>query len=71
MFLNAQELYELTGRHRRDAQIRMLLHMGIDHRVRADGSVVVLKSHIDKVFGGVAEQKVKVKPAEPNWAAIS
>lgn len=71
MFLTDAELHELTGRQRRDAQVKMLLYMGIDHRVRADGTVVVLKSHIDKVFGGVAEQTVKVKRVEPNWAAIS
>lgn len=70
MFLTEEELLELTGRQRRDAQVKMLRHMGIDHRVRADGTVVVLKTHIDKVFGGIAEQTVKVKRVEPNWSGV-
>lgn len=70
MFLNDYELFELTKRHRRDAQVRMLRFMGIDHRVRADGSVAVLKTHIDKMFGGVADISLKHKRVEPNWSAI-
>lgn len=70
MFLNDHELYELTHRHRRDAQVRALRHLGILHRVRADGSVVVLKEHIKKVLGGNEEKNVRVKNAEPNWSGV-
>jgi len=69
MFLNDQELYELTGKFRRDAQARVLRYLGIDHRVRADGGVVVLKSHIEKSLGGTEEKKIRVRN-EPNWNAI-
>lgn len=52
MILTPEELQQLTGRKRRDAQARVLRHMGIEHRVRPDGSVVVLRAHVDEVLGG-------------------
>lgn len=52
MFLSHDELIELTGKSQRAAQVRVLLHMGIEHRCRPDGSVAVLKSHIDKQLDG-------------------
>jgi hypothetical protein len=70
LFLNDHEMYELTRRHRRDAQVRMLRSMGIDHKVRGDGSVAVLKTHIDKVFGGITDIPVKRKRTEPNLGAV-
>jgi len=70
MFLTQTELYELTGRQRRDAQVKALRFMGIEHRVRPDGSVAVLQAHVDKTFGGVADRVAKPKRVEPNWDAI-
>jgi hypothetical protein len=70
MFLNDQELYELTKRRRRDAQVRALRFMGIDHKVRPDGSVAVSKTHIDKEFGGTTDIAVKRKRTEPNLGAV-
>lgn len=70
MFLTPKQIEELTGRHRRDAHVRALRHMKIDHRVRADGSVAVLEAHVNKVFGGIEEKNVRVKNAEPNWDGV-
>lgn len=70
LFLDSTEIKELTNRRRRDAQVRALKTMGIDHKVRADGSVVVLKSHIDKVLGGITEKRVVVKQSQPNLGAV-
>lgn len=70
MFLNDADIEKLTGRHRRDAQARALRHLGIDHRVRADGSIVVLEEHIKKVLGGFTEKKVRTKTT-PNWGALN
>ena len=71
MFLDDDELIELTQRRRRDAQIRMLLAMGIEHRVRPDGSVAVHKAHVDRVFG-VTEQPLRRAPrdVEPDWSRL-
>jgi hypothetical protein len=40
--LAPKEVELLTGKKRCNAQVRELNHMGIDHRRRIDGSVVVL-----------------------------
>ena len=51
MFLTLEELVELTHAKRRDTQIRALRSMGIEHRVRPDGTVAILRTHIEQVFG--------------------
>ena len=56
--LTTQALRELTGHSRSDAQRRELAHMGIPFRVRRDGSLAVLRSHVE--FGGTIPQ-----PQEP------
>lgn len=70
MFLSDKEIYELTKKQRRDAQVRALRFMGIEFRERADGSVAVLQEHINKVLGGIVEKKVRLKTAEPNWSGV-
>lgn len=63
-FLDDDALHRLTKRRRRDAQIKELTAMGIQHRVRAgDGSPVVLWSHVIELLGGVASAKVDAPPA--------
>lgn len=47
MFLTPDELAELTGKVRGSAQVIALRIMGIEHRVRPDGRVLVLRSHVD------------------------
>lgn len=68
--LTRDEVEALTGRHRRDAQIKALRFMGIEHRVRPDGSVAVLKAHIEHVLGGYSASPPKARNTEPNWAAL-
>lgn len=70
IFLNEDELIELTKRVRYSAQIRALRFMGIDYKVRPDGSVAVLRSHVDGIFGGIANENKPVQAHEPNWSAI-
>ena len=69
MFLSTADIFELTKKRGHAAQVRALRRMGIDHKVRADGSVVVLKSHVEKIFGGNIEKPVRMK-TEPNWNAL-
>lgn len=52
MFLDHKELIELTGKRYRDAQLKQLRSMGIQHKIRGDGRPVVLKSHVEKILGG-------------------
>lgn len=69
MFLDKDELISLTGRTRSDAQIRVLRFMGIEHKVRPNGSVAVLRSHVERTLGSEMHE-VKQKDHEPNWAAM-
>jgi hypothetical protein len=71
VFLTPEELHQLTNRRRRDAQLLALRSMGIEHRRRPDGSLAVLKAHVEHVFsGGHAHAASQPKSAEPNWAAM-
>lgn len=69
MFLDEAEIVSLTKRKRARAQQRQLNAMGIQHKVRADGSLVILRAHVDKVLGGQAERQQKLR--EPNWEALA
>lgn len=69
-FLSFEEVHALTHRKVRSAQVRALKTMGIEHRVRPDGSVAILRAHITKVFDGSTEAKKQTKHAEPNWEAM-
>ena len=70
LFLNQQELYELTERHRHDAQARVLRHMGIQYKERPDGSLAVLKAHVCKLMGDFDLVRTH-KRKEPNWEALN
>lgn len=71
MFLTPEELVELTHAKRRDTQIRALRMMGIEYKLRPNGTPAVLCSHIEKIFGGVQTEKpVERAGTQPNWAAL-
>jgi hypothetical protein len=66
LFLSPSEVTELTGKVRRPAQLKALRTMGIEHKVRPDGKVIIARSHIEKVFDGNNNAKVE-RRIEPNW----
>lgn len=68
--LTPAEVRELTGGIRRSTQIRTLRSMGIEHRVRPDGSVAVLRAHAERVLSGEVYANIGNKEQEPNWSAI-
>ena len=71
MILSQKELIELTGRTRKNAQVRALRFMGIEHRPRPDGSVAVSRSHVEHTLSGQPDDKLAKKSSvEPNWSAI-
>ncbi|MBU3554860.1 DUF4224 domain-containing protein [Polynucleobacter sp. UB-Piko-W3] len=57
MFLTADEVRDLTGKVRNQTQVAALRHMGIEHRVRPDGSVAVLRAHVESSLGLLAHSK--------------
>jgi len=70
MFLNDRDITDLTKRKRAKAQQRQLNAMGIQYKVRADGSLVVLQAHVEKLLGA-GEQSVRRQTVrEPNWEAL-
>lgn len=71
MFLTADELEALTGRKVRRCQRQVLSHLGIEHRVRPDGSLVVLRAHVEQSLGATpGGGGAKLPAIEPNWSAI-
>jgi len=70
MFLTEDEIVELTKKTRHSSQCAVLNALGIVHKVRPDGSLVVARAHANKEFG-VAEDKKKPKELEPNWGALA
>lgn len=72
MFLTQSQLIELTGFKRSGAQLRALRYLGLEHRQRADGSLVVLKSHVEQALGLLTADKTLKKPkkATPNWSSL-
>lgn len=70
MFLDADQLIELTRKKRSNAQATVLKQMGIEHRLRPDGTVVVSTAHVERVLGGEVFAK-KAKVAEPNWDLLN
>jgi hypothetical protein len=47
VLLTPEEIAELTGLHRPGWQARELDHLGIPYRKRSDGSLVVLRIHVE------------------------
>lgn len=64
MFLTEAEIIELTGKRRHSAQVRVLRTLGVEHKVRPDGSIVASRAHVDSVLG-VRTPKSKMKAWEP------
>jgi hypothetical protein len=71
MFLNDEEVSSLTQRVQRAAQARVLRSMGIEHRARPDGSLAVLRAHVEQSFGIGSAPKRARPPTEPNWGALN
>ena len=68
MFLTDEELIFLTGKKRRPSQAEALNSMGIEHRVRADGHIIVLREHVESLLG--ASRNKSLKSIEPDWSMI-
>lgn len=62
VILSPDELAALTGRQKAKAQARELDHMGIPYRRRRDGSLAVLRIHVDTVAPTAARQDEPAKP---------
>lgn len=70
MFLTRDEIKALTLRIQHVAQVKVLCAMGIEHRIRPDGSVAVLRAHVEQSFGANSPHQSRTT-TEPNWGAIN
>ncbi|TCG04617.1 hypothetical protein BZM27_39650 [Paraburkholderia steynii] len=68
LFLTIDEMVDLTGKHKRNSQVAALRSMSIEHKVRADGRVMVLRKHVEQIFG-VVTQKGETEEFIANWDA--
>lgn len=66
MFLTEDEIADLTKKQRHSAQVRVLRGLGVEHKVRPDGSIVVLRTHAERLLGERAP-KSKIKAWEPAY----
>lgn len=71
MFLTPDELIEMTGRKQMRAQAIALTHLGIIHKIRADGKPLVLRAHVEQLLGAGLTPKKAVPEHVPNWAAAN
>lgn len=54
--LSPDELADLTDKVKATAQARELAHMGIPFKTRRDGSLAVLRVHVESLLGAVVSQ---------------
>lgn len=64
MFLTPEELEDLTGLKQSAAQIRWLQKNGVEHYVRADGRVRVVRSRLE------AKDEVTRSVTKPNFEVL-
>ena len=70
MILNQSEIFQLTGKKRSNAQAAVLNYLGIEHKVRLDGSIVVSKAHVEQMLGSNTQNRLN-KAQEPNWKMVN
>jgi len=71
LFLTPNEIQEITNKVYKSAQVRALRAIGIEHRVRADGTPLVLRAHIENLLGkNVKTTESSTRHSQPNWEAL-
>lgn len=68
-YLTKAEIRDLTDAVWLSAQIRALNEMGIEHRVRPNGTIAVLRSHVERLLDPAPGSKVS-DPVEPDWGLL-
>lgn len=68
MFLDDEDLTELTRKRQNAARIRVLNAMGVQHKIRPDGTIAVLRAHVERVFGEKATKQAAESSWKPSWA---
>lgn len=69
-FLSEDEIVELTKKRRKSSQAVALRFMGIEHRIRPDGSLAILRTHIEQTLGVIATERSRKPEPGPNWSVF-
>ncbi|VVE41948.1 hypothetical protein PCO31111_04222 [Pandoraea communis] len=69
-FLTQDEIREMTGRVRYKSQALVLSAMGIEHKVRPDGSILVLRMHVEQSLGGTTKNQTRQRVYEIDRSAL-
>ncbi|MGO4763854.1 DUF4224 domain-containing protein [Cupriavidus sp. 2KB_3] len=70
MFLTSAELRELTQRVQFRAQAVVLNTLGVAYKVRPDGSIIVLRAHVEHLLGGSAPSTRRHREYEIDRSAM-
>jgi len=68
--LTPEEIQEITGRTRKDAQIRQLRYMRLNFKVNGDGRPIVLRAHYERVMDGTGKSSHD-RDYQPNYDALN
>ncbi len=60
LVLSPQEIIEVTARTKPSSQAKQLTHLGVPFKPRTDGTLVVLRIHVEHLLG--AERDLKPEP---------
>lgn len=71
MFLDDQEILALTNKSKRVAQRRTLERMGIEFILRPDGSIVILREHVQTLLQGKKPQPKLNREKTPDWSKFN
>lgn len=55
--LSTEDLVALTKKEKPTYQAKQLVHLGIPYKARTDGSLVVLRAHVEGLLGAVSDRK--------------
>ena len=66
--LTVDEIIFITGKKRRPSQVRVLRFMGIEHKTRPDGSLLISRSHVEKLLDGDSVNTRIKRRTEPDWS---
>ena len=69
MILCPEDVIALTNKTRHRAQAHALDVIGIHYKTRADGSLIVSRSHVEQSLS-MLQQTSRSNMIEPNWNAI-
>ena len=67
LFLSKEEIFDLTGKERPTAQIKVLNALGLNYQQRPDGRLLILRNAVEEIFG--VRNRDKSRQQQPNWSA--